>query len=102
MDNFSRHQTQLLAVVQHRVEVLYPGGVRGAVQDDPLPLLRGGGRHVPEGRGQDAVAPLVGGGVETSVQLRHCDGLGVDDGGHHLGLVDNYMNILINQMMEIP
>ena len=39
MDNLPAHQTQLLAVVQHSVEVLNPGGVRGAVQDDPLPLL---------------------------------------------------------------
>ena len=41
MDNLAAHQTQLLAVVQHRVEVLNPGGIRWAVQDDPLPLLAG-------------------------------------------------------------
>ena len=41
----------------------------------------------PEGGGQDAVAPLVGGGVEAAVELRHRDGLGVDDGGDNLELV---------------
>ena len=39
MDDLPAHQAELLAVVQHRVQVLNPGGVRGAVQDDPLPLL---------------------------------------------------------------
>ena len=84
MNNLPGHEAQLLAVVEDGVEVLYPGGVGGSVQDDPLPLLRGRGRHVPEGGRQHAVAPLVGRGVETSVQLGHRDRLGVDDGRYHL------------------
>ena len=47
MHDLPAHQAQLLAVVQHRVQVLYPGGVRRPVQDDPLTLLAGRGRHVP-------------------------------------------------------
>ena len=87
MNNLPAHQTQLLAVVQHGVEVLYPGGVSWTIQNDPLPLLAGGGGHVSEGGGQDSVTPLVRGGVKTSVQLSHGDALGVDDGGDHLELV---------------
>ena len=45
------------------------------------------GLSSPEGGGQDAVTPLVGGGVEAAVELRHRDGLGVDDGGDNLELV---------------
>ena len=39
MDDLPAHQAELLAVVEHRVEVLDPGRVDGAVQYNPLPLL---------------------------------------------------------------
>ena len=49
--------------------------------------LRGGCCHIPECCRQHPITPLVGGGVETPVQLRHGDALGVDDGRNHLELV---------------
>ena len=112
MDDLSAHEAELLAVVQHRVEVLNPGGIRWAVQDDPLPLLAGenkrmrldvilvsapgGGCHVPEGGGEHPVTPLVGRRVETPVKLRHGDRLGVNNGGDHLkrreeNMLENYI-----------
>ena len=40
------HQAQLPALIQYRVQVLDPGRVHGAVKDQPLPLIGGGGGHV--------------------------------------------------------
>ena len=58
LNDLAAHETQLLVVVQHRVHVLDPDGVDGAVEDDPLAvrcvLL---GKRSEDAR-QHTVAPL--------------------------------------------
>ena len=88
MDDLAAHQAELLAVIQHGVQVLYPRRVSRAVQDDPLPLLGGGGGHVAEGGGQHPVTPLVGRRVKAAVQLRHRDRLRVDNRRNNLELLE--------------
>ena len=36
LDNFSRHETELLVVVKHGIHVLNPDGINGAIEDEPL------------------------------------------------------------------
>mmetsp|Transcript_4454 Transcript_4454/g.12986 ORF Transcript_4454/g.12986 Transcript_4454/m.12986 type:complete len:489 (-) Transcript_4454:593-2059(-) len=77
-DDLAGDEAEFLVVVEHRVHVLDPDGVHGAVEDDPLAVeCLVGHRHAHE-RGHEAVAPLLGHGVHRPVELAHRNRLWVE------------------------
>ena len=79
LDDLSAVQAQLLVVVQHRVHVLNPDSVHGAVKDDPLALWGGVSGTLPKDLGQDPILPFMTHRVKLAIQLTHGDAFGVHD-----------------------
>ena len=90
-DDLARVQAELLVVVQHRVHVLDPDRVDGAVEDHPLEflqrdarLLRVRLRHMTDEHRCDSVGPLASLQVKGAVQLVHRDRLWIHCHDAHL------------------
>ena len=73
LDTLTVGQTQHLVVVQHRVHVLYPEGVHGAITDDPLVVVGRVLDALAYDGGHEAVLPLQGELVHLTIQLPHGD-----------------------------
>ena len=67
----------------HRIHVLNPDRVHGAVEDEPLLVRRGIAGTGTEGHRKNSVCPLMRNGVKLTIQLAHGDGLRVDDVALH-------------------
>mmetsp|Transcript_14390 Transcript_14390/g.42318 ORF Transcript_14390/g.42318 Transcript_14390/m.42318 type:complete len:557 (-) Transcript_14390:122-1792(-) len=90
-NHLARHEAELLVVVQHRVHVLDPDRVDGAVEDHPLEflqrdarLLRVRLRHMTDEHRCDSVGPLASLQVKRAVQLVHRDRLWIHCHDAHL------------------
>ena len=77
LDALAVRETQHAVVVQHRVHVLDPDRVYGAVEDDPFFLHRRVRDGVANQRRAEAVRPLVRHEVVLAVELAHLDALRV-------------------------
>ena len=62
----------------HRVHVLNPDGIYWAIKDEPLPVWAAVTGSIAEQHSQEAISPLLAGGVLSTIQLTHGDGLGVE------------------------
>ena len=76
-DDLATHQAELLVVVEHRVHVLDPDGVDGAVEDHPLAHARRVLRARAVDDREDAVRPLMADWIELAVQPARRDRLWV-------------------------